>query len=106
MATVLQQPQIKTIHLEDGWRFNVLTPYIGTITKGKTRQCSYFGFATRSEADKFSRALVAKGIATEAQPRASERLTTPFEVKAWGVGTNFLVKMANLYPGKILQSAI
>jgi len=106
MTTTLQQPQVKTIHLEDGWNFNLLTPYMGTITKGKVRQTSYFGFLSRKEAEKFARALVEKSIATEAQPRASERLETSFEVKAWGVSTEFLVKMANLYPNKIPTTAV
>ena len=105
MAT-LQQPQVKTIHLEDGWRFNKLTPYVGTITQGKIRQTSYFGFLSRKEAESFAKALVMKGIATEAQPRQAERLNTSYEVKAWNVPTAFLVKMANLYPGKLPTTAI
>lgn len=101
MTTILQQPQVKTIALKDGWKLNLLSPFIGTITRGKTRQVSYFGFATQKDAEKFAQSLTASGKATEAQPRASVRLTTPFEVKAWGVSTQFLLKMFNLYPGKL-----
>ncbi|HBY81142.1 MAG TPA: hypothetical protein DEG47_30015, partial [Cyanobacteria bacterium UBA11148] len=72
----------------DGWRFNILSKRIATITAPDgSRKVSYFGFETEAEAQAFKDALITHSLCTSAVVRPSQRLTTAWECKAWGIST-------------------
>jgi len=88
---------VKQVELDpEGWRFNILSRRIATITAPDgTRKVSYFGFDSQEEAEAFRDALVKKKLCTSALVRASERLATPRECKAWGVSTELICYLIN-----------
>ncbi|PMB11639.1 hypothetical protein CEN49_01230 [Fischerella thermalis CCMEE 5273] len=88
--------KVKKIELtSNGWTFNSLSPRVGTITNPKGRRItSYFGFDFKEKADKFLKWITCKEKCSKAIVRPSERLTTPWEVKAWDVEESLIVECA------------
>jgi hypothetical protein len=88
---------VKRIDLTpDGWRFNILSKRIATITAPDgSRKVSYFGFETETEAKAFKDAILTHSLCTSAVVRPSERLTTVWECKAWGIPTELICYLIN-----------
>jgi hypothetical protein len=105
--------QTKVVPLDNHWRLNCLLPYLATITNISTtldvgtersrsanpkgeRHTTYFGFNSYQEAKIFYQYLTTNCLCTKAIVRRSKRLTScHFEIKAWGVNTEILVKIIN-----------
>lgn len=87
----------KVVPLDNHWRLNYLLPHLATITKPNgERHTSYFGFSTYQEARTFSEYLISNKLCTKVIIRRSQRLSSyQFEIKAWGVGSAFLVRILN-----------
>jgi hypothetical protein len=92
-----KQIQVSRTSLGEGWHLNSLSPRIATITTPKgQRQTTYFGFNSQPEAEKFRNQLIINGNCKEARLRQAERLSQYlWEVKAWGVNTEFIVGLVN-----------
>jgi hypothetical protein len=88
--------QIETIELENGFTFNRLSKRVATVKKGKKRVCSYFGFRTKRDAEKFVRAITKRQLCTKNELRKAERLDdwNNWEVKVWGAPTALIQAMA------------
>lgn len=80
-----------------GWTLNIINERIATITYQGKRQTSYFGFSTQEEAEAFKLAICQKNLCSAAVVRKAKRLSqyNAFEVKAWGVSTEFIVRLLN-----------
>ena len=87
----------KVVPLENNWRLNCLLPHLATITNPKgERHTSYFGFNCYEEAKAFCQYLTKNNLCSKALIRRSQRLVSyNYEIKAWGVGSNILVRILN-----------
>ncbi|MEM8780334.1 MAG: hypothetical protein AAGF26_15980 [Cyanobacteria bacterium P01_G01_bin.49] len=83
--------------LDNHWRLNCLLPHLATITNPKgQRHTTYFGFNSYREAQAFYQYLMTNQLCLKAITRRSQRLSQyNFEIKAWGVGNNLLVRILN-----------
>jgi hypothetical protein len=78
---------------DGGWTLNILSRRVATITDPLgNRKTTYFGFDTKEQAEKFKDWLVRHKKCTSAIVRTTERLTTTWEVKAWGVPTSLILE--------------
>jgi hypothetical protein len=70
---------------------------LATITNPKgERHTTYFGFNSYPEAKVFYQYLSTNNLCRKAIIRRSQRLANcPFEIKAWGIGSEILVKILN-----------
>jgi hypothetical protein len=82
---------------DPGWTLNILSRRIATLTNKGRRQTTYFGFSTQAEAQAFQIAIEKKKLCSAAVVRIAKRLAeyNAFEVKAWGVPTEFIVRLIN-----------
>ena len=89
--------QSKVVPLDDHWRLNCLLPTLATITNPKgERHTTYFGFNNYQEAQVFYQYLPQNRLCSRAIIRRSQRLSSCiYEIKAWGVGSNLLVRILN-----------
>ncbi|WP_072065539.1 hypothetical protein [Crocosphaera watsonii] len=89
--------QSKVVPLENNWRLNCLLPTLATITNPKgERHTTYFGFNNYQEAQVFYQYLTQNRLCSRAIIRRSQRLSSCiYEIKAWGVGSNLLVRILN-----------
>ncbi len=88
---------IKQVELtSSGWRLNIISPRLATITDPYgNRKTTYFGFYTQDKAEIFKDWLIKYNKCSKAIVRSSNnRLTTQWEVKAWGVSTDLINKCA------------
>ncbi|MBW4512861.1 MAG: hypothetical protein KME64_41190 [Scytonematopsis contorta HA4267-MV1] len=88
---------IKQIELTSGgWRLNIISPRLATITDPHgNRKTTYFGFYTQEKAEIFKDWLIKNSECSKAIVRSTnQRLTTSWEVKAWGVSTDLINKCA------------
>lgn len=80
----------------DGWRFNILSKRIATITTPDgSRKVSYFGFDTEAKANAFRDAIIKHFLCISAVVRLSERLMTTWECKAWGISIELICHLVN-----------
>jgi hypothetical protein len=79
-----------------GWTLNIILPRLATITDPYgNRKTTYFGFDTQDKAEIFKDWLIKNNKCSKAIVRStSQRLTTQWEVKAWGVSTDLINKCA------------
>ncbi|MBW4505521.1 MAG: hypothetical protein KME64_03270 [Scytonematopsis contorta HA4267-MV1] len=88
---------IKQIELTSGgWRLNIISPRLATITDPYgNRKTTYFGFDTQDKAEIFKNWLIKHNKCSKAIVRSTnQRLTTQWEVKAWGISTELINKCA------------
>lgn len=88
--------QVEKTELENGFTLNRLSKRVATMKNGKKRVCSYFGFRTKRDAEKFSKAITKRQLCTKSELRKAERLDdwNNWEVKVWGAPTPFVQAMA------------
>jgi hypothetical protein len=89
--------KVKQIELTSGgWRLNIISPRLATITDPYgNRKTTYFGFDTQEKAEIFKDWLIKHNKCSKAIVRCTnQRLTTQWEVKAWGVSTQLINKCA------------
>jgi hypothetical protein len=82
------------IALKNGWRLNLLSSRVATITHGNTRQCAYFGFNTKKAALSFCKTITARKLCLQCEVRKGRRLQTDWEVKVWGCSTQLILALA------------
>jgi len=90
----LQPIQIKSLSAA-GFQWNQYSPRIATITNELIHfpQVAYFAFDGWDDAHNFWRSITDKHLCTRAQVRESERFTTGWEVKTWGMPQLVLEKL-------------
>lgn len=79
----------------DGFTWNLYSPRVGTITNELRHfsRVTYFAFDSWDDAHDFWKSITDKGLCSRAKVRESERFTTRFEVKVWGLDTSTLEKL-------------
>ena len=85
------------VPLDNHWRLNCFLPHLATITNPKgQRHTTYFGFNSYKEAQVFYQYLTTNKLCSKAIIRRSQRLSQyKFEIKAWEVGNDLLVRILN-----------
>lgn len=79
----------------DGFQWNKYSERVGSITNELTHfsRVAYFAFDDWDSAHAFFKAITAKHLCSRAHVRESERFTTRFEVKVWGMSESTLEKL-------------
>ena len=86
----------KKIRLENNFVLHILSNRIATITNiNGRRQTTYFGFETKEKAEEFKTSIESKRLCNRSIIRRGERLSMPWECKAWGITTDLIIHLLN-----------